>query len=178
MGYTMKNLHYRDSFSIKMNRYSNWELVTDLEQFWHINWITNYRLAPGSGLITTWWNRQHQDQLRTEQKDVIRTLGSVLDVKSLADITPKGSRTNIHELAISIFDASRLTGNRDELVLVQTDSASWITINSSRDEQYNFTQDNKLGGPWDKDFQIEIWRLRDSLVKKYQNTLPISKETV
>ena len=166
----MKTLRYREKFEIVMTKWGNWELVTDTEQIWSIKWIPDY----GNGrFVHNWYDQQKQSTLRHVQKENIRTLGSVLQLKLLSYIKYKSDPSGDHDLAISRFQAGLLTDQAsDEIIVVQSDLQCWIQLLTSQDSRIVFTRENALGGPSDTTFTDFISDIRNEIIAKFKNSVP------
>lgn len=144
-------IRFKREISIKQNANETYQLTTDFGQKYEMFKIvsTNERNP-----ITSWWDRNHQSELRQWQKDaLIKMLADVLPNVELFLVYRAGQgHSQPHDIAVAKFN---------NLWVLSTQEHTWIQ--DSKYSEIKFNIEDSIGSILDKNVREIVFEFREAM---------------
>jgi hypothetical protein len=149
-------IRFKNQITIKQYSSGDFQLKTDFGQIWELNPITH-----GNTPITVWWEKQHQSELRTWQKDaLLKLFGDALGSATPFVVYQKGKGySQPHDLFVAKFF---------DLWIVSTQDDLWIT--ETKYGEFILNKDDSIGSILDPYIRKDLYQAVDK-IKGYATTV-------
>jgi len=149
---------YEHSITLKQNRmnHNNWDIRTDVQDQWCVI-STGGKNTPWG----TWWEQQHQSELRRWQKDVAKEFKHIRDLTPYLIYKPKHGYNQPHDLFLAHSD-------QQNVWIFSTQEDFWIQHSTQSPVKFFLT--DSLGSVLDAEDRMQIYKFSDCTLKTHSNS--------